>query len=247
VNRPDDARIIGLIGGLSWPSTITYYREINRTVQGRLGGSHSARLLVWSDDYHQVEQMQLNGQWREAGEWLANSAARLEAGGADLLGIACNTMHNVADAIHGRTALPLVDIVDVASAACAAHSCPTAVLGTSFTLLHGRFVAELDRRGCRPMVPSDEDMAELDRVIYEELCLGQVSKQSQQAVEAIVARLAVRGAGQILLACTELNLLIATQSLDGVRIVDAARVHIYALAEASLAARRDDERHQPSA
>lgn len=247
MSRPDDARIIGLIGGLSWPSTITYYREINRIVQSRLGGSHSARLLIWSDDYHQVEQMQLNGQWREAGEWLADSAARLEAGGADLLGIACNTMHNVADAIQGRTALPLIDIVDVACAACAANDCPTAVLGTSFTVRNGRFVAELDRRGSRPIIPSGDDMAELDRLIYEELCLGQVSERARHILERIIARLAAQGAGQILLACTELNLLIGTESLDGVRIIDAARVHIEALADASLAKRREDDRHQPFA
>jgi len=230
-----NARVIGLLGGMSWPSTITYYRNINKAVQSRLGGSHSARLLIWSDDYEKVERMQLSGQWEAAGDWLAESAARLEAGGADVLGIACNTMHKVSDAVRRRVALPLVDMIEVTAAAAQRMGCSrAAILGTRFTLQMGKYSELLARSGVEPVLPSPEEIQQIDRLIYEELCVGVVKPEARDLLKQIVSRLVADGVDSIVLACTELNLLLDEQQIDGAVVIDTAQVHIDALVDASL-------------
>lgn len=228
-------RVIGLLGGMSWPSTITYYRNINKAVQSRLGGSHSARLLIWSDDYEKVERMQLSGDWEAAGDWLAKSACRLEAGGADILGIACNTMHKVSAAVRHRVALPLVDMIEVATSAAHGTGCSrAAILATRFTLEMGKYSELLARSGIEPVLPSQEEIKQLDQIIYNELCLGVVKTEARDTIRRMVSRLIADGVDCIVLACTELNLLLDEQQIGGASVIDAAQVHINALVDASL-------------
>jgi aspartate racemase len=232
---PTNARVIGLLGGMSWPSTITYYRNINKAVQSRLGGSHSARLLIWSDDYEKVERMQLAGEWEAAGDWLAESACRLQAGGAEVLGIACNTMHKVSDAVRSRVALPLVDMIEVTASAAKEMRCArTAILGTRFTLEMGKYSELLARFDIEPVLPSPEEIRQVDQMIYQELCVGIVKPETRDALRRIVSRLVADGVDSIVLACTELNLLLDEHQIDGANVIDTAQVHINALVDASL-------------
>jgi aspartate racemase len=220
---------------MSWPSTITYYRKINEAVQAQLGGVHSARLVIWSDDYHNVERMQLSGDWDAAGEWLADSAQRLAIAGADVLGIACNTMHKVVAAISRRTTLPIVDMIEVAAVAAAARGCSkTAILGTRFTLEMGKYSYELAARGVEPFLPSPADIELIDRIIHDELCLGRASEEARAVIKQVVARLAAERVDSVMLACTELNLILGEQRIGEVLILDAAQLHVDALVTASL-------------
>jgi aspartate racemase len=227
-------KIIGLLGGMSWPSTITYYREINRAMQSRFGGSHSARLLIWSDDYRRVESMQLAGDWEGAAEWIVASAQRLEAGGAEILGIACNTMHRLANILRSHVHLPLIDMVEATAAAVAARGCSAAgILATKLTLESGLYAQHLSRRGVQPLIPDAGDADLINRIIYEELCLGIVTAESRAAVGEIAVRLVARGADAIVLACTELGLIIDPGYVEQTHVIDATQVHINALVEAS--------------
>ncbi|AJE80900.1 MULTISPECIES: aspartate/glutamate racemase family protein [Streptomyces] len=237
-NHTDEARCIGLIGGMSWPSTLTYYREINERVGRILGGSHSARLVICSDDYAEIERMQLHDEWEAAGSRLAHSARRLEAAGADLVGIACNTMHRVAAEVREATDLPLVDLVESAADAALARNVKSAVvLGTRFTAAMPSYAQALRSRGMTSQpVPADVQRA-LDRMIYDELCLGSVTEESRRLLTEIISSAVAAGADGVLLACTELGLLVSASDLDEAVLIDTAEVHIDALVSASLGRR----------
>ncbi|WP_381561201.1 aspartate/glutamate racemase family protein [Streptomyces eurythermus] len=234
-DRTEEAAFIGLIGGMSWPSTLTYYREINQRVARKLGGSHSARLIIWSDDYAEVERMQLCGEWKAAGERLAASARSLEAAGADVLGIACNTMHRVADRVRESTGLPLVDLVESAADAALSRGVGRAVvLGTRYTAELPSYTQHLESRGiARQPVPVDIQRA-LDRMIYEELCLGEVTEESRRLLRGMISALVAAGADGVLLACTELGLLVSHGTVEGAALIDTADVHVDALVAASV-------------
>lgn len=235
-SQPSCARVIGLLGGMSWPSTITYYREINRAVQQRLGGSHSARLLLWSDDYQQVEQMQLTGDWDTAARWIAESALRLEAGGAEILGIACNTMHKVSAAVRASSQLPLVDLIEeTAIRAADLGVTRAAILGTRFTRGMSQYPDQLRQRGIEPVLPPEDDCRALDQIIYDELCRGVVSAAAATALEKMIARLVAQRVDGVVLACTELSLLMGQGACDEAHLIDSSQVHVDALVNASLA------------
>lgn len=230
-----DAKVIGLLGGMSWPSTITYYRELNKAVQASLGGSHSARVLIWSDDYEAVERMQLAGEWSAAGEWLADAALRLELAGADVIGIACNTMHRVAAAVRARTSVPLVDMIQATAATAADLGVKRAgILGTRITVEMAEYSSEFTQRAVELVLPSENDRVLLDHVIYDELCVGVVSEQARATIAGIISRLIDAGADGIVLACTELNLVVDDTTVTGDRVIDTAQVHVKALVGASL-------------
>lgn len=234
-SEPAAAKVIGLLGGMSWPSTITYYREINKAVQARLGGSHSARLVISSDDYWNVERMQLAGEWEAAGEWLAEAASRLEGAGAEIIAIACNTMHKVADSVTRSISVTFVDLIEAAASEAKHQGCKrTAILGTEYTLRMGRYTTSLRNAGIEPLEPDDADASAINELIYKELCLGRVTNEGKQLLSQVIERLAQAGADSVLLACTELNLLVDCDRLHGVQILDATRIHIDALVEASL-------------
>lgn len=227
------ALVIGLLGGMSWPSTISYYRALNEGAQAKLGGSHSARVLLWSEDYHEVERLQLARRWDDAGRLLAAGARRLEAGGAELIGIACNTMHLVADAVRTTTDLPVVDIVETTVAAVTARGARrAAVLGTAFTIGSALFATALEKAGVEAIAPAGADLRELDRIIYEELCVGRGGTSTRDRLTGIGERLVAAGADTLVLACTELGEAMA--DVPGATTVDTCKAHVTALLDASI-------------
>jgi aspartate racemase len=226
-----------MLGGMSWESTTEYYRLANQAVRERLGGLHSAAVLLDSVDFAEVERMQVEGRWDDAGRLLAEHAARLQDGGADVLLLCTNTMHKVLAPIEAAVAIPVLDIVEVGAAAVrGAGLARVGLLGTRFTMADGFYVDRLRAAGVAAIVPGDADMDLVHRVIYEELCLGVLREESRQAVRAVIDRLVGAGAEGVLLACTELELLIGPQD-SPVPVFPTTRLHVeaavtYALAEA---------------
>lgn len=208
-------RTLGLIGGMSWESTQVYYRELNRGVARRLGGLHSAPLLLHSLDFAPLAALQLQGRWDEAGDRLAGAAQGLRAAGAEGLLIASNTMHKVAPAVQQAGGLPLLHIGDAIGAAVrAAGLTRIGLLGTRFTMEQDFLRDRLrTQHGVEVQVPGEADRATLQRVIFDELCRGTVDAASRSACLAIVDRLAADGAQGVVLGCTELGLLLDPDAL----------------------------------
>ena len=200
---------VGLIGGLSWVSTRLYYDAINRAVAARLGGAHSASLLIDSLDFAPVTQAQADGRWHDAGAAIADSARRLAAAGADALAIASNTMHKCADAVTAASPLPLIHIVDALGDALLVdgRSSPL-LLGTRFTMEQDFVRAPLDAMGLRTLIPAVDARATVDRIIYDELIKGIVRADSRDAYLAIIRDGAAAGADCVILGCTEIGMLV---------------------------------------
>lgn len=227
-------KTIGLIGGMSAESTVPYYRQINRRVAERLGGLHSARLLLYSVDFHDVERMQADGRWDAAGALLADCARVLERAGADFLVLATNTMHRVAPAIEAAVGIPLLHIADATTAALrAAGIARVGLLGTRFTMEQAFHRERLERAGLEVLLPPAEDRAEVHRVIYEELCLGEVREDSRRRYARIIADLVARGAQGVILGCTEIGLLVGPAD-SAVPLFDTTAVHAQAAADYAL-------------
>ena len=228
-------KTIGLLGGMSWESTLPYYRHINEAVRERLGGLHSARLVLYSLDFHEIEALQRQGDWAAAGTLLADAARRLESAGADFLLLCTNTMHKVADAIEAASALPLLHIADPTAAAIQAAGLQrVGLLGTRFTMEQLFYRQRLeDRHGIQVLVPDEPDRAEVHRVIYEELCRGVVSEASRQAYRQVITRLVARGAQAVILGCTEIDLLVRDDDAE-VPLFDTCVLHAQAAAERAL-------------
>jgi aspartate racemase len=227
-------RTIGLLGGMSWESTAIYYRLANELVRERLGGLHSARLLLLSVDFAEIEEMQSSGRWEEAGELLAAEARRLEAGGADLLVLCTNTMHKVAGTIQDAVSIPLLHLGDATAGAVRASGLTTVgLLATGFTMSQDFYRSRLESHGLTVLVPSADDQAMVHGVIYDELCLGVVRDESRRAFVDVVDRLVERGAEGIILGCTEIELLIGPSDLD-VPSFPTTRIHVEAALDAAL-------------
>lgn len=227
-------RTIGLLGGMSWESTAIYYRLANELVRERLGGLHSARLLLSSVDFAEIEPLQASGQWDRAGALLGEEAARLERAGADLLLLCTNTMHKVADAIEASVDIPLLHLGDVTAAAVRASGVETVgLLGTAFTMSQDFYRARLESHGLRVIVPGEDDQALVHRVIYDELCRGEVLPESRRAYLEVVDRLLARGAQGVILGCTEIELLIGPDDLP-VPSFPTTRIHIEAAVDAAV-------------
>lgn len=228
-------KTIGLLGGMSWESTLPYYRHINEAVRERLGGLHSARLVLYSLDFHEIEALQRQGDWAAAGTLLADAARRLESAGADFLLLCTNTMHKVADAIEAASALPLLHIADPTAAAIQAAGLQrVGLLGTRFTMEQPFYRERLeDRHGIQVLVADEPDRAEVHRVIYEELCRGVVSEASRQAYRQVISRLVARGAQAVILGCTEIGLLVRADDAE-VPLFDTCVLHAQAAAERAL-------------
>jgi aspartate racemase len=200
---------IGLIGGMSWESSAEYYRLLNELVRERLGGLHSAECLLFSVDFAEVEQLQVEGRWEDAGRLLAEAARVLEAGDCDFVVLCTNTMHKVADAISEAVSVPLLHLADTTAAAVSAAGIGTVgLLGTRFTMEQPFYRERLAGHGLTVLVPPAEDQATVHRVIYDELCLGVVSETSRTAYQDVITRLAEAGAEGVVLGCTEIELLI---------------------------------------
>ncbi|AMR67953.1 aspartate/glutamate racemase family protein [Aquipseudomonas alcaligenes] len=228
-------KTIGLLGGMSWESTLPYYRHINEAVRERLGGLHSARLVLYSLDFHEIEALQRQGDWAAAGTLLADAARRLESAGADFLLLCTNTMHKVADTVETASALPLLHIADPTAAAIQAAGLQrVGLLGTRFTMEQPFYRQRLeDRHGIQVLVPDEPDRAEMHRVIYEELCRGVVSEASRQAYRQVIGRLVARGAQAVILGCTEIGLLVRADDAE-VPLFDTCVLHAQAAAERAL-------------
>jgi len=230
-------KTIGLIGGMSWESTIPYYRHINEAVKERLGGLHSAKLILYSVDFHEVERLQHAGDWQGAGVMLAEAARALEAAGAAFLVLCTNTMHKVAPGIEAAVSIPLLHIADPTAGAVkqAGHS-TVGLLGTRFTMEEAFYRDRLsERHGLRVIVPEPEDCETIHRVIYEELCLGLATGASRREFQRIIGSLASRGADAIILGCTEISLLVLQED-SPVPLFDTTLIHARAAALAALAA-----------
>jgi aspartate racemase len=227
-------KTIGLLGGMSWESSALYYRLLNEEVRGRLGGLHSARCLLLSVDFAEIERLQVAGDWARAGDLLAADAQRLEAAGADFVLLCTNTMHKVAATIENALSVPLLHIGDVtADAVRAAGVGRVALLATAYTMEQPFLIDRLAARGLQVVVPDPRDRALVHRVIYEELCLGVVREESRAAYRAVIERLVAAGAEGVILGCTEIELLISSADVD-VPVFPTTRLHVEAAVAAAL-------------
>lgn len=229
-------KVIGLIGGMSWESSAEYYRIINETVRARLGGLRSARCLMWSFDFGEIEALQHAGRWDEAAEEMIAAARRLERGGADFVVICTNTMHRMADQVQAAIGLPLLHIADpTAERIRAAGLSRVGLLGTAFTMEQDFYKGRLaSRHGLDVLVPDADDRAEVHRVIYEELVQGRALPASRAAYRAVIARLVERGADAIILGCTEIMLLVRPED-SPVPLFDTTAIHAEAAVDRTLA------------
>ena len=230
-------KVIGLIGGMSWESSAEYYRIINQTVRIRLGGLRSARCLMWSFDFGEIEALQHAGRWTDAADEMISAARRLERGGADFVVICTNTMHCMAEQVQAAIGLPLLHIADpTARRIKAAGLGKVGLLGTAFTMEQDFYKERLAvRHGLEVLVPNDGDRALVHRVIYEELVQGRVEPSSRHAYRAVIARLVERGAEAVILGCTEIMLLVKPED-SAVPIFDTTALHAEAAVDLALEA-----------
>lgn len=225
-------KTIGLIGGMSWESTVPYYRVVNETVRERLGGLHSARIVLHSVDFDEVESLQRAGAWADAGHLLAAVATSLQAAGADILVLCTNTMHKVAPEIEAAVDIPFLHIADPTAAAIkAAGVAKVGLLGTRFTMeqdfYRDRLVA---LHGIEVVVPDEDDREAVHRVIYDELCVGVVDGSSRRLFRGVIDRLVRAGAQAVILGCTEIGLLVGPGD-SPVPLFDTTALHARAAAD----------------
>ncbi len=219
-------KTVGLIGGMSWESTAVYYDLINKGVQKRAGGLHSAQILMHSLDFAPIEVLQKESRWAEATHILCDSARRLEGAGADFFAICTNTMHKMADEVAASAKIPFIHIADASAGVLKDAGLQTiGLLGTRFTMEEDFYKGRLSQKhGLQALVPPDGERETVNRIIYEELCKGQIENKSKKAVQGIIQNLQKCGAEAILLACTELALLTPPEK-SSVRLFDTTRIH----------------------
>lgn len=220
-----DMKTIGLLGGMSWESTVTYYRIINEAVKATLGGLHSAKILLYSVDFAPIEQYQADGQWDQSARVLTEAACNLERAGADFLVICTNTMHKVAPQIQAHIRMPLLHIADATAEALQKQGInKVALLGTKYTMTQAFYKDRLADAGLTVLIPGAEDIEQVNRIIYEELCLGVIAESSRREYQRIIAALAQQGAQGVILGCTEIGLLIRQEDTS-LPIFDTTSIH----------------------
>ena len=218
-------RTLGIIGGMSWESTESYYRLINECIKAELGNLHSADLLIHSVDFAPIGELQAQGAWDEMGAILANSGKRLQAAGAQGLLIATNTMHKVIDDVQAATNLPIIHIADATAKAIQAQGLTKiALLGTQFTMTQDFYKQRLIDAGLQVLIPENDARAEVHRIIYDELCQGQFLDSSRQYYSQVIKDLANKGAEGVILGCTEIGLLIQ-QADSPIAVFDTTAIH----------------------
>ncbi|WP_337842454.1 aspartate/glutamate racemase family protein [Rheinheimera sp.] len=228
-------KTIGLLGGMSWESTIPYYRQINEQVKQQLGGLHSARLVLYSVDFQQIEQLQRHGDWAQAGVVLAQAAQALQAAGADFVVLCTNTMHKVAAAIEAAVTIPLLHIADPTAQAITDAGLKTVgLLGTRFTMEQEFYRERLESHGLQVLVPDQAGRELVHQVIYQELCLGKVLPESRLQYQQVMQQLVAQGAQAIILGCTEIGLLVGPADA-AVPLFDTTALHARAAAAKALA------------
>ncbi len=228
-------KTIGMLGGMSWESSAEYYKLTNGLVRERLGGLHSARCILSSVDFADIERLQVTGDWKQAGSLLSDAARGLEAAGADLLLLCTNTMHKVADQIQGAITIPLLHLADAtARAVQRAQLTTVGLLGTAFTMEQAFYRDRLAGFGLTVIVPDAADRQSVHRIIYDELCLGVVTAESRALFRDVISRLIENGCQGVVLGCTEIELLIS-QADSQVPVFPTTRLHVEAAVDAAFA------------
>ena len=227
-------KTIGLIGGMSWESTVTYYQVINETIKKQLGGLHSAKCILYSVDFDEIEKYQVSGEWDKSADVLSEAAQALERAGADYIVICTNTMHKVAPEIGRRIHIPILHIVDMTAVQLKKHGIrKVGLLGTKYTMQQDFYKNVLIRQGIEVIVPNDDDVDVVNRVIYDELCLGKIFEKSKAVYLDIIQELVRNGAQGIILGCTEIGLLIQQSDTD-IPLFDTTLIHAEQAALKSL-------------
>jgi aspartate racemase len=228
-------KIIGLIGGMSWESSLEYYRIINELVKKNLGGFHSAKSLMYSVDFAEIEKMQHQGNWQGATEIMINAAKRVELGGADFIVICTNTMHRMADAVQNNISIPLLHIADATAERIKVSGLKkVGLLGTRFTMEEDFYKERLVKKyAIEVIIPNKEEILNVHNIIYQELCLGIIRQNSRDIYKSIIAGLVAKGAEGIILGCTEITLLINEDDVL-VQLFDTTRIHATAAVDYSL-------------
>ena len=218
-------KTIGLIGGMSWESTVTYYKIINETVKEKLGGLHSAKCILYSIDFQKIEECQANGNWEKSGEILGEAANNLEKAGADFIVICTNTMHKVINQIKEKISIPILHIAEMTAEKILEKGLKNiALLGTKYTMEQDFYKSKLIEKGINVIIPDKNDIEIINKVIYDELCLGTINSNSKKKFLEIVDKLRNKGAEGIILGCTEIGLLIKNEDTD-VPLFDTAVIH----------------------
>lgn len=218
-------KTVGLLGGMSWESTVTYYQIINETVKEKLGGLHSAKILMYSVDFAEMEKLQASGNWEQSAQILADAACRLEKAGADFIAICTNTMHKVAPQIQSCITIPILHIADAtADELIKANIKTVALLGTKYTMTQDFYKSRINDKNIKVLIPEEKDIEIVNHVIYDELCRGIISEKSRQEYVRIISSLQQKGAQGVILGCTEIGLLISQKDLP-IPVFDTTLIH----------------------
>lgn len=227
-------KTIGLIGGMSWESTVTYYQILNETVKQKLGGLHSAKILLYSVDFDEIEKYQSSGEWEKSAEVLSQAAMNLEKAGADFIVICTNTMHKVAPRIQSHISIPIIHIAEATADELIKRGISrVALLGTKYTMTQDFYKDKLLKAGIDVVIPDLAGIETVNDIIYKELCLGIISEASKKKYLEIIDELAEQGAQGVILGCTEIGLLIQ-QADTGLPVFDTTRIHAIKAAELSI-------------
>ena len=228
-------KTIGLLGGMSWESTVEYYRLINEGIKSKLGGLHSAQIAMYSVDFEPIEQLQKSGDWESSGEILADAAKKIESAGADFLLICTNTMHKVAQQIEAAIQIPLIHIADATAEELIKNNMQSVgLLGTVFTMEQDFYKGRLqDKFGLNVVIPEKADREIVHKVIYQELCLGNVQTDSRNEYLRIIKDLSEQGAQAVILGCTEIGILVK-QSDTEIKLLDTTAIHAQKAVEMAI-------------
>ncbi|AJP11998.1 TPA: aspartate/glutamate racemase family protein [Clostridioides difficile] len=227
-------KTIGLIGGMSWESTITYYQVINTVIKERLGGLHSSKCILYSVDFQEIEECQSSGNWEKSAKILADAAIKLQEAGADFIVICTNTMHKVSDKIQESIHIPLLHIADVTATVLREKEIKkVALLGTKYTMEQDFYKNVIINNGIEVLIPNEEDRIIVNDTIFNELCLGIISESSKKAFLSIIDKLGKQGAEAVILGCTEIGLLIK-QNDTSIPLFDTTVIHAIEAALSSI-------------
>jgi len=231
----ENMKVIGMIGGMSWESTAEYYRIINETVKKRLGGHHSAKILLYSVNFSEIESLQRKGEWLESTEIMCDAARRIERGGADCLLICTNTMHKMAPEVQSAVTIPLLHIVDATAVEIKKKGIKRiGLLGTKYTMVEDFYKGRLaDNYALEVVIPQEDDCNVVNQVIYHELCMGKIQEESRNQFQRIINNLEAAGAEGVILGCTEISLLIKPGD-SPLPLFDTTSIHAGAAVEFAL-------------
>lgn len=227
-------KTIGLIGGMSWESSAEYYRILNEKVKQELGGLHSAKCILFSVDFGEIEALQAKGDWEEAGKRMSGAAQSLEKAGADFLILCTNTMHKVADVVEEAVSIPMLHIADATAERVKREKIETiGLIGTKYTMEMSFYKERLKSKGLAAVIPQESERTEVNRIIFEELCAGETRQSSKKYFQEVIQKMVEKGAEGVILGCTEIGLLIKPEELE-VPVFDTVLLHAESAVERAL-------------